>query len=540
MLFIVALAAGFFNSLYAQDTVPKEPVQGFNNARITGTSSSTVCRTGSGPTFYGPWVGNEHSQVLSLLVDSLNQNSTSYTYTVGTEVYDCGGGSNAKILTILVDGGTRYETVYFVDPVSFSQCPETHPVDNGDGTCSKTEEQKECEKIAGNRFSETTSLNSSGYSCISGCVAKQNVDGMALRFASTPEGQWFQTVEYTGAACDGSPDGANVDQNGNEVPPEEEQEETPDSCAVRAANACASTGEFAAGVGVVNGQCSYSCTAQSITEDNFNDPHGDHDGDGISNINDPDHPINGDPENEDDWGETNPNGDTDGDGIPNIEDPDHPLNQDDDGDGIPNGEDPDNNGVGGGWGSGHGVGQSGTDNTGVEARLDRLIAASVANNEDNKATQEILGKGLALTEQFRAENKENLEKLREGLGADLTDEELKDMVKNGFMNGYNGLSPEEQESFISDLRQAAGLTDATGAEIIPVHTINANDYDDDYGGFVSAPDTCPSPIEINLFGNTYQFEYDALCEVLEAIKPLLIMIAYISAAFIIFMRGSNE
>ncbi|OAZ07651.1 MULTISPECIES: virulence factor TspB C-terminal domain-related protein [Thalassospira] len=204
---------------------------------------------------------------------------------------------------------------------------------------------------------------------------------------------------------------------------------------------------------------------------------------------------------------TNP--DTDGDGAPDGNDPD-PTNPDTDGDGTPDGEDPDNdnNGIpddeeGDGPVSEY---TSGTCNPGTQiqepqcsSELDAVQCAIYLNNWHH-----------------RCDEKQQFDKLygSDSDRAPITNE------------GESFLDPNDPENQLP----GSGPDGAGGPNDTTIAFSDAVDMLDD-SGFVSG--SCPSDIGYSVFGETFYFTYQPICQVLSMVNPVIVALGWFAAALII-------
>lgn len=203
------------------------------------------------------------------------------------------------------------------------------------------------------------------------------------------------------------------------------------------------------------------------------------------------------------------NPDTDGDGVPDGSDLD-PTNPDTDGDGTPDGSDPDSDGNGipdDEEGDGpvseytQGACNPGTQIQEPEcsSELDAVQCAIYLNNWHH-----------------RCEEKQQFDELygSESDRAPITSE------------GEGFLDPDNPANQLpgSGSGGAGGPNDTTIAFSDAVDMLDAS-------GFVSG--SCPADINYSVFGETFQFTYQPICQVLSMVNPVIVALGWLAAALII-------
>lgn len=221
-------------------------------------------------------------------------------------------------------------------------------------------------------------------------------------------------------------------------------------------------------------------------------------------------PIDSDGDGSPDGEDPNPsNPDTDGDGVPDGQDP-NPSNPDTDGDGIPDGQDPDNDGNGIPDEEEGEPSQSeytiGTCSPGTQIQepecssdLDSVQCAIYLNNWHHRCEEKQQFEELYGTEQDRAP---------------ITSEGESFLDANDPANQLPGSGP----------GGAGGPNDTN------IAFSDAIDMLDD-SGFVSG--SCPSDISYSVFGETFQFTYQPICQVLSMVNPVIVALGWFAAALII-------
>jgi hypothetical protein len=494
LLFLaVALAAGFFNSGYAQDTVPKETVDMF---KCTGNLLNW--------NMYPIQPNTSACESVHVSSDSLHT-SGSYNAEVNVDwSIQSGRWQKQWKMTSISQGTVSYNSVYMqTNPIATAVCPETHPIDNGDGTCSREPDDQACYDYAALHGSTGTdgqvkdlsvfgifTPNKSGEVCKglwSGlddshpeqtfCTYKLQGDGISLG-----NGEFSGRYVPSGGSCNPAPDNAE--------PPLDEPE-TDEECEERGYAVCAVDGQFLVSSSLIDGFCFHECSSSQPTPDPPPVSDVDADNNGIPDVNDPAHP---------DYDPDDPHSDPDNDGTPNYQDPTHPTY----------------------------IGGGGTvaNTEGTNVLLRQILDSQVVNNDLSITTNQLIA------QQTQALG-EKLDKLSSGGGG----------VVGG---GDDGLWTDESATL--EIETPDCTPDPTtgrcaefgklGVAALPEKTLDVSSYADDFTPIDTAA-TCPQEMPLTLGLGTFSFNTGPLCDVLSGIYYLVMFSAYYAVARII-TRGATS
>ena len=225
----------------------------------------------------------------------------------------------------------------------------------------------------------------------------------------------------------------------------------------------------------------------------------DSDGDGLPDVEDP--------------FPNNPDGD--GDGLTDNNDPD-PGNADTDGDGTPDGQDDDPDGDGepgyNDGGTGEDGEQDGTGSTEGTCEPGSTI-------EEPKCTSDLDGVQCLIylnNWRHRCEAKQEFQQLYG------TEAEREPLVAEG----AEFLDPENPANQLP----GSGEGGAGGPNDTTVNFSDAVDMLDD-SGFL--PASCPSDISYSVFGESFKFTYQPICQMLAMVNPVIVALGWLAAALII-------
>jgi len=391
------------------------------------------------------------------------------------------------------DGAGRvYPTVYYCANSSYSYLVSVNSVFR----CASALPLPECTTPPGTKTTLNYGANPPGRVCKDNCWFDNTgcPDGNCISLGLSSG--WYKPREYTsdGEACDDSyvaPDSSNFDDYTDEN--DCYLAANLDSyCNVPPDSPCPN-------YTVVNGKKYCKTGAETDT-----------DGDGSPDSTDPD-PLNPDTDGDGvpDGSDPDPNNpDTDGDGAPDGSDPD-PNNPDTDGDGIPDGSDPDANGNGtpdaeeeGEEGPG-GSYSEGTCNPGTMVKepdcssdLDAVQCAIFLNNWHHRCESQQQFEELWGSESDRQQYSSQ--------GETYLDDTLPENQLPSSTPGDPGVDSHDFSDIVSDL---------------------------DDSGFLSGG--CPGNITYTVYGNSFAFSYQPICDVMGMINPVLVALGYLAAALII-------
>lgn len=225
----------------------------------------------------------------------------------------------------------------------------------------------------------------------------------------------------------------------------------------------------------------------------------DSDGDGLPDVEDP--------------FPDNPDGD--GDGLTDNNDPD-PGNADTDGDGTPDGQDDDPDGDGepgyNDGGDGEDGDQDGTGST-------EGVCEPGSTIEEPKCTSDLDGVQCLIylnNWRHRCEAKQEFQQLYG------TEAEREPLVAEG----TEFLDPENPANQLP----GSGEGGASGPNDTTVNFSDAVDMLDDTGFL---PASCPSDISYSVFGESFKFTYQPICQMLAMVNPVIVALGWLAAALII-------
>jgi hypothetical protein len=203
------------------------------------------------------------------------------------------------------------------------------------------------------------------------------------------------------------------------------------------------------------------------------------------------------------------NPDTDGDGVPDGSDP-NPTNPDTDGDGTPDGEDPDRDG--------NGIPDE-EEGEGPVSEFTQGACNPGSQIQEPECSSELDAVQCAIylnNWHHRCEEKQQFDQLygSDSDRAPITNE------------GESFLDPNDPANQLP----GSGSGGAGGPNDTNIAFSDAVDMLDD-SGFVSG--SCPSDISYSVFGETFQFTYQPICQVLSMVNPVIVALGWFAAALII-------
>ncbi len=225
----------------------------------------------------------------------------------------------------------------------------------------------------------------------------------------------------------------------------------------------------------------------------------DSDGDGLPDVEDP--------------FPDNPDGD--GDGLTDNNDPD-PGNADTDGDGTPDGQDDDADGDGT---PGHGDPTDGDDSNQDGTGSTEGTCEPGSTIEEPKCTSDLDGVQCLIylnNWRHRCEAKQEFQQLYG------TEAEREPLVAEG----TEFLDPENPANQLP----GSGEGGASGPNDTTVNFSDAVDMLDDTGFL---PASCPSDISYSVFGESFKFTYQPICQMLAMVNPVIVALGWLAAALII-------
>lgn len=203
------------------------------------------------------------------------------------------------------------------------------------------------------------------------------------------------------------------------------------------------------------------------------------------------------------------NPDQDGDGVLDGSDPD-PNNPDSDGDGIPDGEDTDNNN--------NGIPDD-EEGDGPESEYTDGTCDPGTEVKEPECSSELDGVQCAIylnNWHHRCEQKKQFDQL---YGSESDREQI-------ITEGESFLDPDDPKNQLP----GSGPDGAGGPNDTTINFSDAVDMLDD-SGFVSG--SCPSDISYSVFGETFYFTYQPVCQVLTMVNPVIVALGWFAAALII-------
>jgi hypothetical protein len=513
LLFLaVALAVGFFNSAFAQDTVPVESSTGYTACGYR-TLSAVIVGTAFSPDECF-WLARNKSSSLPRYMRSFYSNVVSTSLTVETS------GTSRNISGTIqgcyyqdktsatphceVDGISEITidpNLLFFSLETIEICPDSHPVNNGDGTCTREPDDQTCHDYAALHGSTGSdgqvkdlsvfgifTPNKSGEVCKAFwdgldpshpdqlyCTYKLQGDGISLG-----GGEFSGRFVPSGGSCNPAPESSD--------PPLDEPE-TPEECEKRGFANCSADGLFLVSAEIVDGFCIPVCSATMPTQDPPEQSTVDSDNNGIPDVNDPNHP---------DYDPDDPHSDPDNDGTPNYQDPNHSSY------------------IGGGASVGN--------TEGTNVLLQQILNTQVVNNDISATTNQLIA------QQTQALG-EKLDKLATGSGGGVG-------TGDGSLwtDESNTLDIETPECTPDPVTGRCAEFGSLGVQALPEKVVNLSTYADDFTPIDTAA-TCPASVSMSLFGGAFDFNTQPVCDVLSGIYYLVMFSAYYAVARII-TRGA--